>query len=130
MIEFLISDPTKKVWINLKLYFESYEFSHSRSFLNFFEFILDLFGFFKIIKKSFLYRALTWQLMWRGQYCVTTWQRMCAHMCARECACVRVGMITRLSILFKIYVTRKFCAVIEITWISVKIYSKLSHLKL
>ena len=28
MIDNLISDPTKQIWINLELYFESYEFSN------------------------------------------------------------------------------------------------------
>ena len=26
MIDYSISDPTKQIWINLELYFESYEF--------------------------------------------------------------------------------------------------------
>ena len=26
MIDYLISDPTKQIWINLELYFESYDF--------------------------------------------------------------------------------------------------------
>ena len=28
MIDYLIYDPTKQIWINLELYFESYEFSN------------------------------------------------------------------------------------------------------
>ena len=28
MIDNLISEPMKKIWINLELYFESYEFSN------------------------------------------------------------------------------------------------------
>ena len=28
MLDNLIYDPTKQIWINLELYFESYEFSH------------------------------------------------------------------------------------------------------
>ena len=28
MIDNLISDPKKQIWINLELYFESYEFSN------------------------------------------------------------------------------------------------------
>ena len=26
MIDYLISDPTKQIWFNLELYFESYDF--------------------------------------------------------------------------------------------------------
>ena len=28
MIYYSISDPTKKIWLNLELYFESYDFSN------------------------------------------------------------------------------------------------------
>ena len=52
MMDNLISDPTQQIWINLDLYFESYEF------FNFYEFpriFLNLFNsifYFKIIKKN------------------------------------------------------------------------------
>ena len=47
MIDNSISD--KKNWINLELYFESYEFSKFLEFFrNFFEFILTYFLFLKI----------------------------------------------------------------------------------
>ena len=36
MIDNLISDPMKQIWINLELHFESYEFSIFRDFLGFF----------------------------------------------------------------------------------------------
>ena len=42
MIDNLISDQMKQIWINLELYFEIYEFCNFRDvfrfFLNFFEF--------------------------------------------------------------------------------------------
>ena len=40
MIVNSISYPTKQIWINLELYFESYEFSN---FLEFFRIYLNLF---------------------------------------------------------------------------------------
>ena len=43
MIDNLISDLVKQIWINLELYFESYEFSIIRDFLIFF---LNFFKFF------------------------------------------------------------------------------------
>ena len=36
----------KEIWINLELYFESYEFSNFRDFLDF----LNLFSIFKVLK--------------------------------------------------------------------------------
>ena len=36
MIDNLISDQMKEIWINLELYFESYEFSYVLNFLGFF----------------------------------------------------------------------------------------------
>ena len=46
MIDNLISDQMKEIWINLELYFESYKFSifrdFSRFFLNFFEILMNL----------------------------------------------------------------------------------------
>ena len=40
-----ISDPTKQIWLNLELYFESYDFYNfiefSGIFLNLFRFIFD-----------------------------------------------------------------------------------------
>ena len=46
MIDNLISDPMKQIWINLELYFKIYEFSNMELyffgiFLNFFEFKSD-----------------------------------------------------------------------------------------
>ena len=39
MIDNLISDPMKQIWINLELYFERYEFSNIKGFFKiFFEF--------------------------------------------------------------------------------------------
>ena len=50
MIDNLISDPMKLIWINLELYFESYEFSNFydffKNFLNFYEFLMNLFRIF------------------------------------------------------------------------------------
>ena len=37
----------KEIWINLELYFESYEFSNFRDFFGFF---LNLFSIFKVLK--------------------------------------------------------------------------------
>ena len=58
MIEYLIFDQKRRLWINLELYFKSYKFlicrDFSRIFLNFSEFIIfDLFRIFQL-KKSFL----------------------------------------------------------------------------
>ena len=39
VIDNLISDPMKQIWINLELYFKRYEFSN---FLEFFRFFLNL----------------------------------------------------------------------------------------
>ena len=41
MIDNLISDPMKQIWINLELYFERYEFSN---FLRFFQTFSDFFN--------------------------------------------------------------------------------------
>ena len=42
MIDNLISNPMKKNWINLELYFERYEFSHFQGFFSdFLEFFLN-----------------------------------------------------------------------------------------
>ena len=43
MIDYLISDQIRKIWINLELYFESYKFS---SFYGFFRIIFQLFLIF------------------------------------------------------------------------------------
>ena len=57
--------------------------------MNFSEFILDLFRILSF-KKSFVYRALTWQLMWRSfvmWHCVHMPRGdVCVHMCMRMCA--------------------------------------------
>ena len=48
MIDYSISDPTKQIWLNLQLYFESYDFSNfiefSGIFLILFKFIFDFFS--------------------------------------------------------------------------------------
>ena len=45
MIEYSISDPAKQIWLNLELYFESYDFykleEFSGIFMNLFRFIFD-----------------------------------------------------------------------------------------
>ena len=79
-------------------------------FLNFFEFILDLFGFiwiFKIKIIIFLWGA-DMQLMWRGEssrgnVCtchVASYVCACVHVCM--CVCAHVCVISGLRILFKI----------------------------
>ena len=54
MIDYSISDQTKQIWINLQLYFESYDLYNfiefSGIFLNLFRFIFN-FYLIKIIKK-------------------------------------------------------------------------------
>ena len=45
MIDNLISNPMKQTWINLELYFESYEFSN---FKDFSRFLMNLIGFILI----------------------------------------------------------------------------------
>ena len=108
MIDYLIYDLNKQIWINLEFYFESYEFSNFHRFLkNFSEFILELFGFLKIkdIKKSTFYCTLTWQLT-RQRSDVSShgdvYTRHVAHVCARVCTRVRVcacaSVISGLSI--------------------------------
>ena len=46
MIDYSISDPTKHIWLNLELYFESYDFYNfiefSVIFLILFKFIFEL----------------------------------------------------------------------------------------
>ena len=50
MIDNLIYDQMKQIWINLELYFESCEFSNLKVFFkifqNFFEFFMNFSGFF------------------------------------------------------------------------------------
>ena len=53
MIDNLISDQMKQIWINLELYFESYEFSNFSKFSNFFEFLMNFSGFFRIKNQIF-----------------------------------------------------------------------------
>ena len=48
MIDNWISDPMKKIWINLELYFESYEFSN---FYGFFQIFLNLFWILNWLKQ-------------------------------------------------------------------------------
>ena len=49
MIDNLISNQMKEIWINLKLYFESYEFSNFEGFFRIFsEFLMNFSGFFGI----------------------------------------------------------------------------------
>ena len=49
MIDNLISDPIKKIWIDLELYFESYEFFYFLRFFkkiqNFSKFLMNFSGF-------------------------------------------------------------------------------------
>ena len=46
MIEYSISDPTKQIWLNLELYFESYDFYNFKEFSGIFpEFIWIYFEF-------------------------------------------------------------------------------------
>ena len=46
MIDNLIFDPTKQIWINLELYFECYEFYiFLGNFWNFSDFFMNLFRF-------------------------------------------------------------------------------------
>ena len=72
MIDYSILNPTEQIWLNLELYFKSYEFYNFLGiFWNFYEFILIYFRFFlmfKIIKKmqkwGYVARGPMW--MWRG----------------------------------------------------------------
>ena len=52
MIDNLILDQMQKIWINLELYFERYEFSNFRDFcgifLNFSKFLMNFEGFFRV----------------------------------------------------------------------------------
>ena len=63
MIDNLISDLIKQIWVNLELYFKTYEFFNFRDFLiffNFAEFKIDLFELNSL--KYIFYRVLRWQL--------------------------------------------------------------------
>ena len=55
MIDNRISDPTKQIWIDLELYFESYEFSNFLKFFLefFFDFLMNFLGFFRIKNEFF-----------------------------------------------------------------------------
>ena len=46
MIDYSISDPKKQIWLNLELYFESYDFYNFIYFLEFFWIYLDLFSIY------------------------------------------------------------------------------------
>ena len=49
MIDYSISDPTKQIWINLELYFESYDFyNFYRIFWNFSWIYMNIFRIFII----------------------------------------------------------------------------------
>ena len=63
MVDNLIFYLTKQIWIDLELYFESYEFSNIyefRIFLEFFLIHLKLFSIFKKNKNVYICRELTW----------------------------------------------------------------------
>ena len=46
MIDYSISNPTKQIWLNLELYFESYDFYNFKEFFGIFlEFIWIYFEF-------------------------------------------------------------------------------------
>ena len=59
MINNLISDQMKKIWTNLELHFESYNFKNFRDFfrflLNFFEFLINFSGFSGIKNRCFIF---------------------------------------------------------------------------
>ena len=90
MIDNLISNPMKQIWINLELYFKRYEFS------NFFGFFLNLSQFnsiYFLIKFIYIYHACKWQLMWCRQKSTLprgdVWTRqMALPVCTRVCMCV------------------------------------------
>ena len=71
MIDYAILNPKKQIWLNLELYFTSYDFSNFIEFygifLNLFDFYFD-FQIFKLIKKGakmgVLSRVYTWR--WCG----------------------------------------------------------------
>ena len=91
MIDYLISDLKKigLIWSYILKFIKFIIFKDFFGiFLNFSDFILDLFGFLKI-KKSRFYRALTWQLKrWRSDMSPRGDRSTghVAHMCVRVCA--------------------------------------------
>ena len=101
MIDYLISNQVRQIWINLELYFKIYKVSNFMNFssiiLFFYEFIWICFEL-KRIKKSNFYRVLSWQLTYRRQIDVATWQHtntpcgaricICALVCVQVCACM------------------------------------------
>ena len=52
MIYYSIHDPTKQIWINLELYFKSYDFSNFQEFLGIYLNIFSFLNLLKIIKIS------------------------------------------------------------------------------
>ena len=75
-------------------------------FLNFSEFKIDLFE----LNSLYIYRVLTWQVMWHRQkarhhvaaYEHVMWQRVGVHACVYVCACVHVCGKREISFLFRI----------------------------
>ena len=88
MIDNLISDPTKQIWINLSCIFKVMNFIIFRIFLQFFRIYLNLFLISKRIKKCFyISRADVSEHRHVAVYvCVCTFTRVGA--CAHVCACV------------------------------------------
>ena len=58
----------KEIWINLELYFESYEFSNLKDFFGFF---LNLFSIFKVLKR--ISKMQKRGLFSRGTHVDATW---------------------------------------------------------
>ena len=92
MIDYSILNPTKQIWLNLELYFESYEFYNFKEFFwNFSEFIWFYFRFltFNLIlknaKKGGFNRACTrGNATWTGSAHVARMRRVALtwHLCA------------------------------------------------
>ena len=87
MIDYLIYDKKRQIWINLESYFESYEFSN---FERFFGFFLNLFRIFCIYFlllniKNIAFIALTWQLT-RKSNDVSQRCDVCTRHVAHSCA--------------------------------------------
>ena len=102
MIDNLISDSTKQIWIIWALYFKSYEFSNFKGFSRIFWIYLNLFWIFKRINKCFYLSRADMAERHHVAMCVhTTWRRMHPHVRARvRCVrvCARVWLISGLHI--------------------------------
>ena len=100
MIDNLIYDQMKQIWINLELYFESYEFSNFLGFLwNFSKFCINLIQFIlhQMNKKFLFYCVLTWH----GQNDGATWWHMrppdvTTGVYVRACVSARVHSCARM----------------------------------